>query len=115
MWTARIHGIGSFDDSVALVGPAVAVCTAVTLVSDLVIGALLNTGVMASDVWMRDITRPSLTLGLVWAHLLGYVAAFLVGLPVVARNAHRLPWRYALPVGWATFAIYQGVLLVFVR
>ena len=69
----------------------------------------------ASDVWMRDITRPSVTLALVWAYLLAYIAAFLVAFPVVARTAHRLPWRSAVPVGWATFAIYQGVLLVFVR
>lgn len=103
------------DDTLALLGPAVAVCTAVTLVPDLIIGALLNTGVVASDVWMREITRPSATLALVWAYLSAYLAAFLVAYPMVARAAHRLPWRYAVPIGWATFAIYQGVLLVFVR
>lgn len=113
---ARVgRGTGSFDDTLALLGPAVAVCTAVTLVPDLIIGALLNTGVVASDVWMREITRPSATLALVWAYLLAYLAAFLVAFPMVARAAHRLPWRYAVPIGWATFAIYQGVLLVFVR
>jgi hypothetical protein len=108
-------GSGSFDDTLALLGPAVAVCTAVTLVPDLIIGSLLNTGVIAPDAWMRDITRPSVTLALVWTYLLAYIVAFLVAFPRVARAAHRLPWRSAVPVGWATFAIYQGVLLVFVR
>jgi hypothetical protein len=93
----------------------VAVCTAVTLVPDLIIGALLNTGVIPPEVWLRDITRPSVTLVLVWTYLLGYMVAFLTAFPRVARAAHRLPWRTAVPVGWATFAIYQGVLLVFVR
>jgi hypothetical protein len=64
---------------------------------------------------MRDITRPSVTLALVWSYLLAYIVAFLVAFPVVARAAHRLSWRCALAVGWAAFAIYQGVLLVFVR
>jgi len=35
-------GTGTFDDTLARLGPAVAVCTAFTLVPDLVIGALLN-------------------------------------------------------------------------
>ena len=82
---------------------------------DLIIGALLNTGALAPEVWMRDITRPSVTLSLVWAYLLAYLAAFLVAFPIVARTAHQLPWRYAVPVGWATFGVYQGLLLVFVR
>jgi hypothetical protein len=109
------RGTGSFDGTLARLGPAVAVCTAVTLVPDLIIGVLLNTGAIASDVWMRDITRPSTTLALIRAYLLAYVVAFLVAFPIAARGAHRLGWRYAVPVGWASFAIYQGVLLVFVR
>jgi hypothetical protein len=109
------RGTGSFDDTLAFVGRAVAVCTAVTLVPDLIIGGLLNTGAVAPDVWMRDITRPSVTLALVWTYLSAYIVAFLVAFPVAVRAAHRLPWRSAVPVGWATFAIYQGVLLVFVR
>jgi hypothetical protein len=109
------RGTGGFDDTLAFLGRAVAVCTTVTLVPDLIIGALLNTGVIAPEVWMRDITRPSVTLALVWTYLLAYVVAFLVAFPRVASAAHRLPWRSAVPVGWATFAIYQGVLLVFVR
>jgi hypothetical protein len=109
------RGTGSFDDTLALLGPAVAVCTAVTLVPDLIIGFLLNTGVIAPETWMRDITRPAVTLALVWTYLLAYIVAFLVAFPRVARAAHRLPLRSAVPVGWATFAVYQGVLLLFVR
>jgi hypothetical protein len=115
LFARATRGIGTFDDTLALLGPAVAVCTAVTLVPDLIEGALLNTGVITPDAWMHDITHPSVTLTLVWTYLLAYIVAFLVAFPVVARTAHRLPWRAAVPVGWATFAIYQGVLLVFVR
>jgi hypothetical protein len=115
LFARAAKGTGSFDDTVALLGPAVAVCTSATLVPDLIIGFLLNTGFIAPEVWMRDITRPSVTLFLVWAYLLVYLIAFLVAFPIVVRAAHRLPWRSAVPIGWAGFAIYQGVLLVFVR
>jgi hypothetical protein len=109
------RGTGSFDDALALVGPAVAACTAVTLVPDLIIGGLLNAGVVAPEQWMYGITHPTVTLALVWTYLLAYLAAFLAAFPVVVRTAHGLPWRLSVPVGWACFVVYQGVLLVFVR
>jgi hypothetical protein len=109
------RGAGSFDATVALLGPAVAVCTAVTLVPDLIIGGLLNAGVVAPERWFYDITHPTVTLALIWTYLLAYVVAFLVAFPVVVRTAHGLPWRVAVPVGWACFVAYQTVLLVFVR
>ena len=109
------HGTGSFDDTLALLGPAVALCTAVTLIPDLIIGGLLNAGIVASEQWMHDITHPTVTLALVWTYLVAYLVSFLVAFPVVVRTAHRLPWRVAVPVGWACFIAYQGVLLVFVR
>jgi hypothetical protein len=108
-------GTGSFDDTVALVGPAVAGCTLFTLIPDLLIGVLLNTGALSSEVWMREVTRPSLTLGLVWTYMVLYLAAFLVSLPAVVAAAHGLRRLSAVAIGWAGFAIYQGVLLIFVR
>jgi len=108
-------GTGTFDDTLARLGPAVAVCTAFTLVPDLVIGALLNFGLMAPEDWLYGVTHPTLTLALVWTYLLAYLVAFLVAFPLVVRRVHRLRWPVALPVGWACFAVYQGFLLVFVR
>jgi hypothetical protein len=108
-------GTGSFDDTVALVGPAIAVSTTATLVPDLVIGTMLNTGAISTDAWMRGITHPGLTLGLVWTYLSVYLIAFLITLPVAVSRVHRLRPVMALAVGWATFLVYQGVLLIFVR
>jgi peptidoglycan/LPS O-acetylase OafA/YrhL len=108
-------GTGTFDDTLARLGPAVAVCTAFTLVPDLVIGALLNFGLMAPEDWLYGVTHPTLTLALVWTYLLAYLVAFLVAFPLVVRRVHRLRWPVALAVGWACFAVYQGFLLVFVR
>jgi hypothetical protein len=54
-------------------------------------------------------------LALVWTYLLAYVVAFLVAFPLVLHRVHRLRWPVALPIGWASFLVYQGFLLVFVR
>jgi hypothetical protein len=108
-------GTGSFDDTLALSGPAVFVCTLFTLVPDLVIGFLLNTGLLPTQTWMDGITHPSLILALVWTYLSLYVVAFLVAFPAVVRTVHRLRRLPAVAIGWTAFAIYQGTLLVFVR
>jgi hypothetical protein len=108
-------GTGTFDDTLALLGPAIAVCTTFTLVPDLVIGILLNSGAMSPQRWMADVTHPSATLGLVWTYLTLYLVAFLVAFPYATAAVHRLGrWR-SVAVGWAGFAIYQGFLFIFVR
>jgi hypothetical protein len=108
-------GAGSFDDTLAVLGPAVFACTLFTLVPDLVIGLLLNTGVLSTRTWMEGITHPSLILALVWAYLSLYAVAFLVAFPAVVRVVHRLHGLSAVAIGWTAFAIYQGTLLIFVR
>jgi hypothetical protein len=83
-----VGGTGTFDDTLALVGPAVAGCTLFTLIPDLTIGVLLNTGLLDADAWLRDVTQPSVTLSLVWAYVALYAVAFLtVFSMVVAAGA----------------------------
>lgn len=108
-------GSGTFDDTLALIGPAVAFGTVFTLVPDLLIGALLVTGVLDQDVWLSGVTRPGLILALVWTYLLLYLAALLVAFPVAVAAAHRLSWGRALLVGAAGVVVYQGVLFIFIR
>jgi hypothetical protein len=108
-------GVGSFDDTLAQIGPAVAIGTTFTLVPDLVIGVLLNTGAMSDRVWMEGITHPSAILAMVWTYLSLYIVAFLVVFPIAVARAHRLRRLSAVAIGWAGFAVYQGFLLVFVR
>jgi hypothetical protein len=105
----------SFDDTLAGIGPAVAVCTLFTLIPDLIIGVLLNTGIMSEQAWMDGVTHASVTLALVWTYLSAYILAFLVAFPIVAARTHRLPRLRAIVIGWATFVVYQGFLFVFVR
>jgi hypothetical protein len=108
-------GTGSFDDTLALTGPAVAFATLFTLVPDLVIGVLLVTHVLDLDAWMYGITHAGLTLFLVWAYMLLYIAAFTVAFPLVVATVHRLRPVVAAPIGLAGLVVYQGVMFVFVR
>lgn len=50
-----------------------------------------------------------------WTYLALYTAGFLIAFPIVAAAAHRLQTGAAVAVGWAGFAVYQSVRVVFVR
>lgn len=110
-----VGGTGSFEDTVALTGPATAWATLCTLIPDAVIGLMLIAGVIDPALWMADIVRPSLTLVVIWVYLLIYVAAFSMAYPMVARLAHGLPAGRARMAGWLAFLVYQTILLVFIR
>lgn len=108
-------GEGSFDDTLALVGPAVAACTLTTVVPDTGIGLALVTGALRPETWMAAITRPTWVLAVVWVYLLLYLAAFAVAFPLVAQVVHGLRPRAAVACGWAAFVVYQVFLFVFIR
>lgn len=110
-----LGGSGSFEDTVALIGPATAWATLCTLVPDTVIGLLLIGGVIDPAKWMTEIVRPSATLAMIWVYLLIYVAAFGVLYPQVARLVHGLSHSKARLAGWLAFLVYQSLLLVFIR
>jgi hypothetical protein len=108
-------GKGTFERTLALVGPTIFVATLFTLVPDTLVGIVLLLGLLDPLQWMADIVRPSLTLALIWLYLLMYLAAFLVLFPRIGRIAHGLrPWP-ARWSGWLAFLVYQVVLLVFIR
>ncbi|MBK9177595.1 MAG: hypothetical protein IPM46_14935 [Flavobacteriales bacterium] len=110
-----LGGTGSFEDTVALIGPATAWATLCTLIPDAVIGMLLIAGVIDPTRWMADIVRPSPTLAIIWVYLLLYVAAFALLYPMVARLVYGLAASKARVAGWLAFIVYQALLLVFIR
>lgn len=110
-----LGGTGSFENTVALIGPATAWATLCTLIPDAVIGLLLIGGVLDPAQWMAGIVRPSPTLAIIWVYLLIYVAAFMVLYPMVARLVHGLTVGKARKAGWMAFVVYQSVLFVFIR
>jgi hypothetical protein len=114
MLARAVGGTGTFDDTLALVGPAVAGCTPFTLIPDLTIGVLLNTGLLDADAWLRDVTQPSVTLALVRAYLALYAVAFLTVFPMVVAVAHRVRIVPAVAIAWASFAVHHGTMIIFV-
>jgi hypothetical protein len=110
-----VGGRGSFEDTLGLLGWAIAASTLATLIPDLAIGVALCAGLVRPETWMDAITRPTPVLALVWVYLLTYVALFLVTFPAVARAAHGLGRGRAIALGWTTFAVYQLLVYVFVR
>lgn len=110
-----VGGRGDFDATMALVGISTAVASLTTLVPDLVVALLLCTKVLDPQVWMREVTHLSSTLGLVWVYLLAYLIAFGVSYPAVARVAHGLSGWRARTIGWSSFVVYQALLYVFIR
>lgn len=108
-------GTGTYEGTLALIGPTTAVATLFTLVPDTLAGAALLLGLLDPEQWMADIVRPSPTLAFIWLYLLLYLAAFILLFPRIGRVAHGLaPWPARI-CGWATFVVYQAVLLVFIR
>lgn len=108
-------GQGSFEDTVALVGPVTLIATLTTLIPDTLIGLGLIAGFIDPAHWMTEIVRPSPILAMIWCYLVLYLIAFLVLYPALVRQVHGLNGRKALLVGWAGFLVYQALLLVFIR
>jgi hypothetical protein len=79
-------------------------------------GLTTTLGVFDGAQVAADLVRPSPWRTFLWTYLCLYTAAFLVLYPLAVSAAHpRLRAGAALAVGWSAFAVYQAVLLVFIR
>ena len=86
-----------------------------TLVPDTLAGLGPVLGLTDPEPWMADIVRPGPVLAIIRLYLLLHLAAFILLFPRIGRVAHGLaPWPARI-CGWATFVVYQAVLLVFIR
>lgn len=108
-------GHGTFERTLALVGPVTFIATLFTLIPDTVIGIGLLAGLIDPQQWMADIVRPSPTLAIIWVYLVMYLAAFVLLFPRIGRVAHGLRPAAARWSGWLAFLVYQALLLVFIR
>jgi hypothetical protein len=109
-------GRGTFDDTLALLGFAVALPTLVSLIPDAVRAALTTAGVVNRPAWERAIAEPgSPDFLFLWAYMIAYLLGLLVLFPVAAATAQRLRRRPATVVGVCGAFVYQGVYLIFIR
>jgi hypothetical protein len=106
----------TFDDTLVVLARATFIATLFTLVPDLLMGVLTTVGPLDGAQLARDLVRPSPARIILWTYLSLYVLAFLALYPTALRASDRqLPIKVTVAAGWTAFAVYQGVLLVFIR
>jgi hypothetical protein len=112
----RFHGGGTFEDTLALLGFAIALPTLISLVPDLARGALTVAGVMDRQDWEAAVATPGTADWLfLWSYMSAYMVGLLVLFPIAIATAHRLHRGAAVMVGVAGAVLYQGVYLIFIR
>ena len=110
-----VSGKGSYDDTLALLGFAVAVPTTFAFLHDSVTGFMTATGMMSAAAWERSITTPGVGLVLFWAYMVIYLLGLLVLFPLATAAAQKLRGWHTLWLGWVGVAVYQGIYFIFIR
>jgi Yip1 domain len=110
-----VGGKGTFDDTLAALGFAVAIPTTFAFLHDCITGFMTATGIMSAEAWERSISTPSVGLVLFWAYMLIYLLGLLVFFPVATTVAQRLPKGHGLWIGLLGVVVYQGVYFIFIR
>jgi hypothetical protein len=110
------RGDGTFDDTLALLGFAIALPTLVSLIPDAARAVLTSAGVMSRPAWEQAISEPGTPD---WLFLWSYMVAYMIGLlclfPVAVATAQGLRRLPAVIVGLAGAVVYQGVYFIFIR
>jgi hypothetical protein len=110
------HGTGTFEDTLALLGFAIALPTLVSLIPDLTRGVLAAAGVLNRQAWEQAVSRPGTAdWFILWSYMLVYLSGLLCLFPLAVATAHRLHRWQALAVGISGAVLYQGVYVVFIR
>jgi hypothetical protein len=107
---------GSYDATLVTLARATCLATLCSLLPDLFMGVTTTLGVFDGAEVAAGLIAPSGWRVFLWVYLSAYLLAFSVLYPAAVSAAHpRLRLRAALVTGWLAFAVYQGVLLVFIR
>jgi len=110
------QGQGSFEDTLALLGFAIAIPTLVSLIPDAIRALLTALGVVSRAGWEQAVSQPGTPDWVfLWAYMIAYVVGLLCLFPVSIAVAERLRRRPAIAVGLIGALIYQGMYLIFVR
>jgi hypothetical protein len=110
------HGRGTFDDTLALLGFAVALPTLISLIPDAARSALTSVGVLKRAMWEEAVSQVGTGDWLfLWSYMLAYLVGLLVLFPLSVAAAQQLRRWPAVIVGVTGAVVYQGVYLIFVR
>jgi hypothetical protein len=109
-------GRGSYDDTLALLGFAIAFATFITLIPDAIRALLTSVGVMGRAAWEQAISQPGTPdFVFLWVDIIAYMLALLCVFPVVAAWSQRLQKWPAILIGIVGAVLYQGVYFIFIR
>jgi hypothetical protein len=109
-------GRGTFEDTLALLGFAIAFATFISLIPDAIHALLTSLGVLSRAAWEQAISQPGTPdFVFLWAELVGYMLALLCVFPVTVAWSQRLRSWQAIVVGIISALIYQGVYFIFIR
>jgi hypothetical protein len=109
-------GRGTFDDTLASLGFAIALATFISLIPDAIRALLTSLGVINRAAWERAVYEPGTAdFVFLWAYMIAYMLALLSLLPVSVVWSQRLQRWPAIVVGIAGAVVYQGVYFIFIR
>ncbi len=110
-----LGGLGTFEDTLALVGFATATATAAALIPDLLVTTVQIAGLMDYGAWRQSVDGFGPWFFLTWAYLIAYAVLFLVFYAAIGRTLHGLGRGRAALCATASFVAYQGFILIFIR
>jgi Yip1 domain len=109
-------GRGTYDDTLALLGFAVALATFIPLIPDAIRALLTSVGVVNRAAWEASVNQPGTAdFWFLWAYMIAYVLALLCLFPVSVAWSQRLRSWPAIAVGITGAMVYQGVYFIFIR
>jgi len=109
-------GRGSYDDTLALLGFAIAFSTFISLIPDATRALLTSVGVMNRAAWEKAISEPGTAdFIFLWAYMIAYMLALAFVFPLSVARSQRLRTWPAVLVGIIGAVLYQGVYFIFIR
>jgi len=109
-------GRGSYDDTLALLGFAIALSTFVSLIPDAIRALLTSLGAVDRVAWESAVNQPGTPdFVFLWTYVFAYMVALLCLFPISVAWSQRLRRVQAIVVGVAGAVVYQGVYFIFIR
>jgi hypothetical protein len=108
-------GTGSFEDTLAVLGFAIAVPTLIPLIIDLVKEPLVIMGYVNVLSWTNALSTPGFWMLLMLVYIFAYLIGLLILFPFTIKSAQRISTFNALWLGLIGVLVYQGVYFIFIR
>ena len=110
-----LHGRGSFEDTLAVLGLALSAASWTTGLHDLVLGILGNLGIVDLPSHELAMNEPGAARIVLWVAMVAYLLAFVVLFTKGLGAAQRMRPGAAAALAVLAMVVYQTVLFVFLR